>query len=103
MANLLKDTVTLMDRRGIKPSEVLWVSTSFWKTSWENFEKAADFEYDDEGGGFIIDPSLVIVGSNFRFERKEYDGSEFWVIKPITDPKEVNSITKEDILYKWDR
>ena len=83
MENLLEETKEKLASCNKTPKDVLWVGTSDGSeaTTWEEFEKLANFEYDDGYGAAKIRLNLVVVGKNWWLERCEYDGSEWWVYK----------------------
>lgn len=97
--NLLKETIEKLEEYEKSSKDILFVCNSESKTSWDNFVKIADFEYDDGYGGNEIGDKLKIVGEDFWLERHEYDGSEWWEFKtkPNGDLPE-KEFTKEDIL-----
>ena len=83
MENLLEETKDELAGCHKTPKDVLWVGTSDGSEAitWEEFEKLADFEYDDGYGLNEIRLDLVVVGKGWWLERYEYDGSEWWVYK----------------------
>lgn len=50
MSNLLKETLELLERNNKKETDVKWVGTSTHKTTWEDFKKNADSDYDSGYG-----------------------------------------------------
>lgn len=86
MKNLLQETLELLERNNKKETDVKWVGTSTHKTTWEDFKKNADVEYDSGYGSPKVAQDLLIVGENWWLERGEYDGREWWDYKEI--PKE---------------
>jgi len=81
MTNLLKETIEILSGYKKTPSDILWIGTNKSYMTWDDFEKEANFEYDDGFGGEKINTSLLVVGKNFWLERHEYDGSEWWEYK----------------------
>lgn len=81
MVNLLTETLDVLKRHGKTPKDVLWVGDQYKKTTWENFERISNFEYDSGYGCSEIESSLIIVGDTWWLEREEYDGSEWWEFK----------------------
>ena len=82
MENLLEETKEKLAVCHKTPKDVLWVGSSDGSEAitWEEFEKMADFDYDDGYGAAEIRMDLVVVGKDWWLERYEYDGSE-WVYK----------------------
>lgn len=81
MVNLLTETLDVLKRYGKTPKDVLWVGDQYKKTTWENFERISNFEYDSGYGCSEIESSLIIVGDTWWLEREDYDGSEWWEFK----------------------
>ena len=83
MENLLEETKEKLASCNKTPKDVLWVGTSDGSeaTTWGEFEKMADFDYDNGYGAAEISTDLVVVGKGWWLERYEYDGSEWWVYK----------------------
>ena len=83
MENLLEETKNKLTVCRKAPKDVLWIGTDDGSESitWEEFEKMADFDYDDGYGEIDIRPDLVVVGKGWWLERHEYDGSEWWEYK----------------------
>jgi hypothetical protein len=83
MENLLEETKEKLEESYKSPKDVLWVGTSDGSeaTTWEEFEKMADFEYNNGYGIEEIKMDLVVVGNGWWLERYEYDGSEWWEYK----------------------
>jgi hypothetical protein len=90
MNNLLKETLEELEAKGKKESDVKWVGTSTHKTTWEDFKRIADVEYEAGYGAPKVAQDLLIVGENWWLERSEYDGSEWWNYKEL--PKEPTEI-----------
>lgn len=81
MRNLLRETIEILKHHGHTEDDVLWVGCKEFKTSWENFSKVADVEYDSGYGAQMVAQDLIINGTTFWLERNEYDGSEWWEYK----------------------
>ena len=92
VVNFLKETLDKMIENGISPNDVLYVFNSFGYCSWEEFEKLANFDYNNGYGLVAIDLNLIVRGSDWWLERGEYDGSEWW--KFCTTP--VRSVQRHD-------
>lgn len=104
MENLLEETKANLEAHHKSPKDVLWVGTSDGSeaTTWEEFEKIADFEYDNDYGIIEIRRDLVVIGKekNWWLERYEYDGSGWWVYreqpKLLKNHKELNKLSEYD-------
>jgi hypothetical protein len=83
MKNLLKETIEELKNNGKTYKDVLWVGSKNGYSTWDDFEKVANIEYDNGYGGNEIAMDLWIVGKDFWLERHEYDGSEWWEFKSI--------------------
>ena len=81
MVNLLEETLHALKYNGKTPKDVLWVGDQYKKTTWKNFERISNFEYDSGYGCSEIESSLTIVGDTWWLEREDYDGSEWWEFK----------------------
>jgi len=79
--NLLKETLEVLERNKVSPSDVCFVTDGKSDCGWKEFADNADFEYDEGYGGNEINLSLKIVGKDWWLERGEYDGSEWWEFK----------------------
>jgi hypothetical protein len=87
--NLLKETLEVLSDNNKTQTDVLFVTDGKRFSSWKNFIKYADFDYDNGYGGNEISLHLKIVGHNWWLERGEYDGSEWWEFKTLPfKPKE---------------
>ena len=90
MSNLLKETLELLESNNKKETDVKWVGTSTHKTTWEDFKKNADVDYDSGYGSSKVAQDLLVVGENWWLERGEYDGSEWWEHNKLPEiPKEL--------------
>ena len=96
MINFLEETLEMLKKHGKSPKDVKWVgSENFGWFTWEEFEKIANFEYDNDYGAQEIAYDLVIVGKDWWLERGEYDGSEWWEFKQLPEkPKNHKVPTK---------
>ena len=78
MANLLKETMEILEEHGKAIKDIVAVQGKDFGISVENFIRLADTEYDDGFGSQKVARDLVIIGDDFWLERREYDGSEWW-------------------------
>lgn len=88
--NFLEETIECLKEEDKNTSDVLWVGNRESKMSWENFTRIADFIYDNGFGCNQIAMDLMVVGKDWWFERREYDGAENWVFQ--TYPTKPNHI-----------
>lgn len=79
--HLWRETLDCLKENGKSPADVSWVQFDNFYCSWDQFERAATFEYDEGFGGNNIKLSLKVVGDDWWLERAEYDGSEWWEFK----------------------
>ena len=87
--NLLQDTINSLFINGKTPNDVLWVGDKNFHTDWKGFEKVANVEYENIGGGNIYS-SLMIVGSDWWLERNSDDVYEWWEFKTMPTKPLVN-------------
>lgn len=96
MSNLLSETKKAIKGSGHKPGDIIFIGStdSGHSCTWEEFEKLADFEYDNGYGGQEVAEDLRIVFSDgSSMWRGEYDGSEWWEYgEPFEMPKELRPI-----------
>ena len=89
MANLLKETITVIEEYGGRIEEIQWVgSNEFGWFTWEDFKAIANIEYDMGFGAAKIAEDLLIIGSEWWLERHEYDGLEWWEFKEVPSKPE---------------
>lgn len=98
MINLLKETVDVLAARGYTLNDITIVCND-GIISKETFIKLADREYDDGYGCEEVRTDLMLIGSDFWFERAEYDGSEWWTYhkKPTID--DLKPISEVELFY----
>ncbi len=92
MKNLLKETKAELQTAGYTPEDIVFIGSrdGEYACSWEEFEKLANFNYDDGfGGQEIADDLLIRMRDGAFFCREEYDGSEWWEFWPV--PKVVKN------------
>lgn len=91
MMNLGAETREVLDRYGYKLADVVSV-TGCSQDAWtiENFLEVADgIEYDESYGAQEVNEMLTIwLADGSRFERGEYDGSEWWELFQIVKAPE---------------
>lgn len=84
MANLLKETLEVLDNLGIKEEEVIYVvnrenpkDCKFM--TWEMFKDIArNKNYDDGLGTAEVNTDIIIYSVDYILYRHEYDGAERW-------------------------
>ena len=96
--NFLAETIDAIKRAGKTIDDIIFIGSeqSGHCCTWDEFEKMADFDYDNGYGGQDIPRDLIIVFADKTIMRRgEYDGSEWWEWMPIFEmPKEKHKITK---------
>ena len=100
MKNLLEETLEALRRNNKQESDVRWVGTRSYKTTWEVFKKNANVKYDNGYGLAQVVESLLVVGENWWLEREEYDGTEWWVYKALPKEPAVSGETLH-AFYAW--
>lgn len=80
IVNLLEETLEKLSENYKSPKDVIWVGKANGSeaSTFEEFSKMANFEYDSGFGSEEIRSDLVIVGNDWWLARREYDGSEWW-------------------------
>lgn len=104
--SLWDETIRVLGQHGFTWEDVSVVYGKYFTISKDNFEKIArKTEYDSGFGAQAIAIDLEIAGKDFRFVRKEYDGSEWrertyqnWKF-PLTT-KEVKTLGDDVFLWK---
>ena len=78
--NFLTETMHALALSGKTPEDVVGIGIDGKSsTSWESFERDANFHYDNGYGGAEINEKLVILFKDSSWlSRGEYDGSEWW-------------------------
>ena len=99
--NLLKETIRELEVNGVSSEDVRYVFNNLGYCSWEEFEKVANFEYDNDYGLIMIDLNLIVRGSDWWLERKEYDGSEWWEFRREPVKNEQVHDTELDVFYYY--
>ena len=101
--NLLKETIRELEVNGVSSEDVLYVFNNLGYCSWEEFEKVANFEYDNDYGFIMIDLNLIVRGSDWWLERGEYDGSEWWEFRRAPVKNEQMHNAELDVFYYIDK
>lgn len=84
MINVIKELKERLDAFDLYEENILWVGSKDGKyaLTWGQFcERFDKEEYDNGFGRVEIASDLVVVGTNWWFERIEYDGAEGWSFK----------------------
>ena len=100
MENLLEETLKILKQNNLTEIDVIWIGNRKKKTSWENFKFLSDLTYDSGFGWHEVCLNLMIVGKDWRLERHEYDGSEWWEFKKMPDMPLDDTLSHTDI---WER
>lgn len=80
--NSLTETIKDIQRFGYSVDDVVVIKLYNGKkcATWNEFTTIANFDYDDGYGTQRINSNLVIVLNDGSYlERREYDGSEWWL------------------------
>jgi len=97
MKNLLQETIDALNKYGQSPKDVKWVGTPAWGWfTWEDFERIADIEYDDEKCFPAVAIDLMVVGEDWWLERI-YNYTlqvEWWVYKTYPKKPQVYKVPK---------
>jgi len=97
MPNFLEETKVSIQRSGKTIEDIIFIGDlrNNTKCTWAEFEKMADFEYDNGFGSLEINEELIIVfKDNTIFSRREYDGSEWWeYAPPFVMPENTTKLT----------
>jgi hypothetical protein len=101
--NFLKETLDKMKENNVSPEDVVYVFNSFGYCSWEEFEKLANFDYNNGYGLIAIDLNLIVRGSDWWLERGEYDGSEWWEFRRAPVKNEQMHNAELDVFYYIDK
>lgn len=88
--NLLEETLQILEYNNKNDNDVKWVGNLTHKTTWEDFKKIADTEYNSDFGRPQVVQDLMIVGEDWWLERGEYNGQEWWEYREL--PKEPTDI-----------
>lgn len=103
--NFLEETKDTLKRIRKTTKDVISVGTPEHRISWEDFEKLANFRYDDGFGHQVINEKLRVYGKDFILYRVEYDGSEWWESIKLLDDYSPNANKiqiKGDFTYEFD-
>lgn len=96
MTNFLSETCEAISESGHTPDDITFIGSleSGHRCTWTEFEKLADFSYDDGFGAPKIATDLTVVFADGQtMWRGEYDGSEWWnVSRPAVIPETVHPI-----------
>ena len=104
MSNLLEETLEVLDEHGKTMNDIVWIGTDEVEIPVDVFKRLADKEYDDGYGSQKVATDLVICGSGWYMERREYDGSEWWEFKepPHRPTRKVIPRVIVDDQFKWE-
>lgn len=101
-ANLLNETLEILEENGLTENDVEWVGNEEFYFSFEHFKKIANVEYDDGYGSAKVASDLIVVGKNWWLERHEYDGSEWWEYKKLIKKPDLYKEVKNLVGGMWD-
>lgn len=98
MKNLLKETLTILEKNGKTEEDVVWVRTQTQKMKWNDFKKVANKVYDGGYGPQEVNYKLLVVGNDWWLERSNCGGDECWEYREL--PKESTKIVGCDELER---
>lgn len=101
MENLLDETIEILKKNNKTKDDVKWIGTRLVYSTWDDFEKAANFEYYEGTSYPVINDSLMIVGEDWWLERTKINGYQSWIFKtfPNTNNLKKVCLSKDDISY----
>jgi hypothetical protein len=106
MRNLLMETKAELRTEGYTPDDIVFIGSrdGHYACSWEEFEKLADFDYDNGfGGQEVADDLLIRMIDGSFFCREEYDGSEWWNYWPVpkfeANPRPITRLKTSSIAH----
>ena len=80
--NLAEETLEILEKNGLKKSDVLYAQgNDYWITAENFWDVAKDTEYDNGWGAPEVACDLKVVGKDWWLERDDYDGTEWWEFK----------------------
>ncbi|MEO1299383.1 MAG: hypothetical protein AAFW75_27145 [Cyanobacteria bacterium J06636_16] len=96
MTNLLEETIHAVKDSGHKIDQIIFIGSleTGHRCSWDEFQKLADFGYNNGFGWAKVPTDLVVAFDDQTYmTRGEYDGSEWWqYLNPLKIPEESKSI-----------
>lgn len=99
MINFLKETIKIIEKSEHSINDIMFIGSDDgeYACTWSEFEKLADFEYDNGYGSEKINHNLIIeFNNNERLIRHEYDGAEWWYciknIPKLKNTKQINNL-----------
>jgi len=96
--NFLTETLEFLYDNGKRVGDVLWIGNCGKSTTWEEFERMADFEYCNESDCNYIHSDLIIVGNDWWLERDVCDDSEGWVFRELPVRKKLSEFLEKDLI-----
>lgn len=104
--NLLEETETALRWCGYDTSDVdfVYYDEDLPSTSWQTFAAAAADAYFDPGYGVreVLPTLKVVMRDGCRFEREEYDGSEWWrLVRPRVPKNEEAGGVPCELVGRW--
>lgn len=90
IVNLWEETIIALSINGHSWEDVIYVCGDDFSISKQNFESVAkETDYDNGYGLQQIASDLMLIGDNWWYVRKEYDGKEWWehITKPTPNSK----------------
>ena len=104
--NLWNETISCLEDYGFEWSDVIAIVGDEFQITKDNFKELAVYtEYDAGFGSMAVATDLELIGHDFRFVRREYDGKEWWertyqVNTPIVSPYRTVQVLGNDV-FMW--
>ena len=81
--NLYEETTKDLENHGQTWEDVLWVGGNDFEIPLKDFIRLAkEIDYDNGYGAQFVAADLMIITTDGRFVREEYDGLEWWKFIP---------------------
>ena len=92
MANLLTETVEVLQRNGKTLADIVWFGKRDCSFEDVEIDELLKLAYNDNWGCAEVDLEFILVGEDFWLQRREYDGMEWWEyntypLKPVKKAK----------------
>lgn len=104
--NLWTETISCLEDYGFEWSDVIAIVGDEFQITKDNFKELAVYtEYDAGFGSMAVATDLELIGHDFRFVRREYDGKEWWertyqINTPIVLPYRTVQVLGNDV-FMW--
>ena len=104
--NLWNETISCLEDYGFEWSDVVNIVGNDFQITKDNFKELAVYtEYNAGFGSMAVATDLELIGKDFRFVRREYDGKEWWertyqINAPIALPYRTVQVLGNDV-FMW--